>query len=340
MPARYAAPLEKIFSASQAPGMVATIVDDSHVFAQGFGRTSATNTATPNEHTLIRLNSLSKLMAGEILASLTQQGAISLGDTLQQHAPAGRKVPRASGTQAITIRDLMVHTSGLKRDLPVALWRQRSTPRDIRWAWLEATRPARAPGAVAEYSNVAWLFLGDAMEQAARKPYADLLRQSVTGPLQMGDTTLSPTSAQCTRLLAAASAACDASLGSAPSWGVYSTPADMARWMQALMNAAPASPFHTSLQSIMPRESVGELRALDFAGHTRAIGWGWLHMSVNGMPVIQKTGGGVRTMNYIIMSPNAKRALFITVSRMDIEMLRTLAKSANQIMATLLSEPS
>lgn len=340
MPARYATPLGKIFAASKAPGMVATIVDGDQVFTQGFGRTNATNSTTPDEHTLVRLNSLSKLMAGEILASLSHQGAISLGDTLQRHAPAGRRVPTVPGASAIAIRDLMIHTSGLPRDLPKALWRQRGAPGDSRWSWLAANRPVRAPGLIAEYSNVAWLLLGDAMEQAAREPYPELLQRFVTNPVQLGETTLAPNNRQCARLLAASDASCDASATTAASWGVYSTSVDMARWMQALMNAMPGTAFHTSLQPIVTRESLRGLRALDFAGHTQAIGWGWLHMTLGGEPVIQKTGGGVRTMNYIIMSPKNKRALFITVSRMDIEMLRRLAKSANLLMESLLSEAS
>ena len=90
MPPRYVPALERMFEASRAPGMVAAVIDGDRVHVKGFGRTSAKNTATPDANTLLRLNSLSKLMAGEVLARMVSTGGISLDATLQQRAPSHR----------------------------------------------------------------------------------------------------------------------------------------------------------------------------------------------------------------------------------------------------------
>lgn len=337
MPARYRAPLEKMFDAAQAPGMVAMIVAGDDVMVQGFGRTSPSDPSPPNDRTLVRLNSLSKLMAAEVLASLVEARAIRLDDTLQAHAPAGGRVPTQRGAQQITIRDLVSHTSGLLRDVPPSVWSSAS-PRAARWDWLARSRPLHAPGQVAEYSNAAWLFLGDAMEQATHDTYPALLTRIVTRPLQLADTTLAPSPAQCARLMAPDRAPCDSMGPMAPSWGVYSTPADVARWQQALWAAAPGTAMNRSLLGLTSRGDLKEMRGLDFAGEAKAIGWGWLQMDMEGRLVLQKTGGGGRTMNYLIMSPSEKRALFITVARMDIDMLRQLTRRANLLMADILHD--
>jgi D-alanyl-D-alanine-carboxypeptidase/D-alanyl-D-alanine-endopeptidase len=88
------------------------------------------------------------------------------------------------------------------------------------------------------------------------------------------------------------------------------------------------------------RSALGAVRTLDFAGRAEALGWGWVFIRTGRHTVLQKTGGGVRTMNYIILSPQKQRALFITVSRMDMEMLRRLTREANALMVQILDEAS
>jgi len=51
-------------------------------------------------------------------------------------------------------------------------------------------------------------------------------------------------------------------------------------------------------------------------------------------PVLQKTGGG-HFMNYVIIAPTERKALFLTVTRVDIEMLRRLTKQTNALMRDL-----
>jgi D-alanyl-D-alanine-carboxypeptidase/D-alanyl-D-alanine-endopeptidase len=92
------------------------------------------------------------------------------------------------------------------------------------------------------------------------------------------------------------------------------------------------------LQDIVTRQELKAMHGLDFAGRADAIGYGWLRMEIAGMAVLQKTGGGAKTMNYLIMSPGRRRALFVTVSRMDIDMLRQLTRSSNALMANILHD--
>jgi D-alanyl-D-alanine-carboxypeptidase/D-alanyl-D-alanine-endopeptidase len=337
IPARYVPALRSMFVATQAPGMVAMVVDGERTYVAGFGRTNPDDANAPGEHTFVRLNSLSKLMTGEVLASLVDAHAIRLNDTLQQHAPAGGRVPVKRNDPPITIRDLVIHTSGLARDVPTSVW-QAASPKVARWDWLGRTTPLRAPGSTAEYSNAAWLFLGDAMERATRERYPVLLNQIVLMPLHLAETTLTPSPAQCARMLAAPDVRCEPMTATAASWGLYTTPTDVSLWLQALMNAPAGSSLHHSLQDLVTRRDIRIMRGLDFAGRADAIGYGWLRMEIAGRAVLQKTGGGARTMNYLIMSPGNGRALFVTVSRMDIDMLRQLTRTANGLMANILHD--
>jgi CubicO group peptidase (beta-lactamase class C family) len=124
----------------------------------------------------------------------------------------------------------------------------------------------------------------------------------------------------------------------AASWGLYATPADVSLWLQALMTAPAGTSMHRSLQDLVTRRELKAMRGLDFAGRADAIGYAWLRMEIAGRAVLQKTGGGAKTMNYLIMSPGNRRALFVTVSRMDIDMLRQLTRAANALMANILHD--
>ena len=81
-----------------------------------------------------------------------------------------------------------------------------------------------APGRQAVYSNIAFDILADALSAAAGEPYTRALQRRITGPLSLGDTTASPNTEQCARLMdgstAGAWAACRDTAANAGSGGL------------------------------------------------------------------------------------------------------------------------
>ena len=308
--------LDAVLAASKAGAMVVAVIDGDRTYVAG---------TNANAQSLIRINSLTKLMTGEVLANLVAEGRVHLDDPLQSYAPAGRKVPLMKGARAITLRDLAAHLSGLPRDMPTGL------SRDARWAWLTHVRLARAPGTVAEYSNTAYMFLGDALSRAAGESYDALVKRYITTPLALNDTTLTPTEGQCARLLPTAHP-CAPTYAIQSMGGLYSTADDMARWMRAEIDAARPSPRATAQDAIVARPNLERVVNLDMAGPMDAIAMGWLRMRLGTTQVLQKTGGGGGFMNYVILAPAERKGLFITVNRVDIEMLRRLTGQANDLM--------
>lgn len=320
MPDNLARRLAAIHAASRAPAMVAAVVDGDRVYVMG---------TNANGQSLIRINSLTKVMTGEVLANLVATGRVKLTDTLQAHAPPGRKVPRRG--RPITLRDLTAHVSGLPRDMPPGL------SKEARWTWLARQSLPRAPGSVAEYSNTAYMFLGDALSEAGGETYEALLKRYVTTPLALADTTLSPAASQCARLLPTTHP-CAPTYEIDAMGGLYSTADDMARWMRGELNAAPGTPRALAQQVVMSRANLKRVANLDMAGRMDAIAMGWLRMRLGKTPVLQKTGGGGGFMNYVVLAPTERKGLFVTVNRVDIEMLRRLAAQANALMSEELLE--
>lgn len=331
-PTDLARKLEDIFLTAKAPAMVAALVDGDRTYVYGV----AARGEQPSGRTLVRINSLTKAMTGEILANLVAEGRVHLDDAVSTYAPPRRRIPRAPGAREITLRDLVAHASGLPRDMPAGL------ERSARWAWLARLKLARAPGQFAEYSNAAYMVLGDALSAAAGKSYAALLSQFVTAPLALADTTLAPAAEQCGRLMETGRTdhPCAPTFAIDAMGGVYSTADDMARWMRAELRAEPGSPRALAHEPVVTRAELKRVVNLDMAGPMDAIAMGWLRMRLGTLPVLQKTGGGGNFMNYVILAPTRGKGLFITVSRVDIEMLRRLTSSANELMRDWTLVPS
>jgi D-alanyl-D-alanine-carboxypeptidase/D-alanyl-D-alanine-endopeptidase len=151
----------------------------------------------------------------------------------------------------------------------------------------------------------------------------------VTAPRDLKDTTLAPTPEQCRRLMTNGrdDRACAPTRETAASAGVYSTAADMARWMRDELDRP--------REALVERSELQRLIGMDMAGRTEAIGMGWLHMRLGALAVLQKTGGGGGFMNYVVLAPSKRQAIFVTVTRTDIEMLRRITQETNALLSDL-----
>src|SRR5689334_785434 len=184
--------------------MVLVVVRNQEVMTTSYGETAPGSGVLPNSSSLLRLCSISKVFAAEILLELVKEGKLKLTDPLQKFAPAGKIVPAGIDGTPITLRDLVTHTSGLPRE--VAAYPARAPhftfpDEAYRWRWLPKQRLLTHPGVAALYSNVGFDLLGDALASAANTSYAQLLNDRIVAPLGLRNTTLTPRPEQCGQLL-------------------------------------------------------------------------------------------------------------------------------------------
>jgi CubicO group peptidase (beta-lactamase class C family) len=80
----------------KSPGLVLAVVRGDDTVVLGFGETAKGSKLEPNGRTMLRIGSISKAFAGELLASLAAEGKLrarrSGGEILKQRCPArGRR---------------------------------------------------------------------------------------------------------------------------------------------------------------------------------------------------------------------------------------------------------
>jgi D-alanyl-D-alanine-carboxypeptidase/D-alanyl-D-alanine-endopeptidase len=316
-------PAAKIFAVSCSTALIFIAVRGDEVKFQFFGETAPGSGKRPDEHSFIRLCSITKVFTTDLLVQLVAGKQVRLRDTLQRFAPAGMHVPstavRVRGGPPITLFNLATHTAGLPREIgpaPPGAPHFTYPSFEQRWVWLQRVRLVTPAGSAALYSNVAFDFLADALQAATHVAYPRLLASRIFDPLGMHDTTFDPTPDQCAHLLQSThdEGPCTSTENTAGSSGLYSTPDDIARWLRYLTGDDRASIRQDSaaLAIYVTSAQLRGMKGLDHAGKPSGIGLGWLRLGRPGDPsrILEKTGSGAGFTTYVAVTPAERAAVF------------------------------
>jgi len=308
-----------LYANSGATGLVLVVERGNQVYFHGYGEAVPGSHTSPTPDTVIRLCSLTKIFTTDVLAKLVSDGTVRLDDPLGKYAPEGAVVPERSAP--ITLEELATHTAGLEREIGTA---PRHTPHftfpdyATRWYWLASAQLKSTPGTQAYYSNVGFDLLSDALAKASQMPYASLLESRTLQPLEMWETTLYPNPGECERLMTGAheEGPCTITASTQGSSGLYSTGADMAKFLRYLVGAGAHGQSDDAHGVYLLPSSLAGQYGLDHAGRPSGIGLGWMHLGANGniSHIIEKTGGGAGFTTYIAIHPASHTALFVAAT--------------------------
>ena len=135
--------------------------------------------------TIFDLASLTKVIATTTaVMQLVEQGQLQLDDPIAKYWPEFA----ANGKEAITVRQVLTHYTGLRPDLPNNGWSGYRTA----LAMIAAETPVRAPGSAYEYSDINFEMLGELVQRVSGQPLDLYCRQHIFLPLGMHDTQFKP----------------------------------------------------------------------------------------------------------------------------------------------------
>jgi CubicO group peptidase (beta-lactamase class C family) len=152
---------------------------------------------------------------------------------------------RGEGKEAITVRHLLLHTSGLREDIETKTdWQGRQTA--IQKA--SAEKLVSPPGTAFRYSDINFLLLGEIVRRASHRPLEEFVASELYLPLKMLDTGYLPPVAKLPRV--APTEVVDGKPyrgvvhdptarhmgGVAGHAGLFTTAADLARYARMLLN--------------------------------------------------------------------------------------------------------
>jgi serine-type D-Ala-D-Ala carboxypeptidase/endopeptidase len=302
-----------------ATGLVLVVVRGNQMYFHSYGETVPGSHVAPAMNSEIRLCSLTKIFTSDLLEKFVADGTVRLDDRLKKYAPEGAVVPEKNAP--ITLEELATHTAGLEREIGTA---PRRTPHfsypdyEARWHWLRSTELKFTPGTQAFYSNVGFDLLSDALAEASQTPYATLLETRTLKPLKMWDTTFYPNPGQCERLMTGAheEGPCTITANTEGSSGLYSTPADMVKFLSYLVGTGELAQADGAHGVYLLPSKLASQYGLDHAGKPSGIGLGWIHLGANEdiSHIIEKTGGGAGFTTYIAIHPASHTAIFVAAT--------------------------
>ena len=344
--------VQKIFQRTASMGMVVAIVRDGEVWTNGYGRVAPGSDQIPQANSLVRLCSITKILATDVLAKLVVQKAVSFDDPLQKFAPPGVTVTslteRGPARRSVNLGDLATHTAGMPREIaypPPGAAHFTFPDYDFRWQWVPRFRLRTSPGDAAHYSNIGFDLLADALSKASGKSYAQLFHERTSQPLGMADTTLDPTLEQCTRLMSGPRepSQCTSTEAAAGSGGMYSTANDMARFLKYLLYL-PGVPVHQSGWSTgmyLDPEKLRSVQGLGHAGVPTGIGIGWIEINktYGESRIVEKTGGGAGFQTYIAINPARHAGIFIARTEGRSRGGANMFREANDLLLTMVDLP-
>lgn len=338
-----------LFLETKVPALVIGVVRDGEVSIAGFGKVRPDEDRAPDGTTLIRVGSITKAFTGAVLAGLVADGTVNLTDPLQDHLGWDVTIPTKGGNQ-VRLIDLATHASGLPREVE----RAPSPPDDpfqtiTKDAFVENLQGDAllfAPGTGVLYSNFAFDLLAQALENAAGKPYEDVLRERVLAPAGLVSTAFTPSEEQKTRLMSGHDFD-GTPLPDVPtvpmivgSGGLYSTADDILRWIAWHLDRFSATDAEMRLldhAAYVRRDELSPVLGMDESGHMDAIGLGWvIMMPRDGRPlIVQKAGGLQGTFSYMAFAPGHKIGAFVAISQFNFGAAMEMADVVNQLIAAL-----
>jgi CubicO group peptidase (beta-lactamase class C family) len=285
--------LEAALARSQAegrlPSVVAAVLRDGAVaWSQGRGRcVRAGHTERPDADTQYRIGSLTKTMTAALVLQLRDEGALDLADPVGRHVPEGPYADRTLGS-------LLSHTSGMQAE-PHGPWWERAPGHS--YAELVEANPASGAalpdGQRFHYSNLGFAVLGEVVARRRGCSWEQALSRWLLDPLGLRRTSYDA------RPPAADGFSVDDLAGTltpepahdsgamAPAGQLWSTAADLVRWLQALVDP-PAAVLTADTLREMTTAQTGEPDA-DLSG-----GYGLgLQLSGPGPRVLVGHGGSV-----------------------------------------------
>jgi CubicO group peptidase (beta-lactamase class C family) len=192
--------------------------------------------------TLFCIGSVSKTLTAAAILALRDAGKLALEEPLITYVPEAGAIGDHEGRiHAVTIRSLLLHTSGLQGDAASpSLRRWRPMPIDAVLRDPSSVAVVIPPGSAYKYSNLGYELLGAVIAAVAGMSYEAYVRRTVLDPLGMDSTVvdpaINPTARRATGHGPAGvdgrrEIASDPPSGVVASGGWWSTAADLAKWV-------------------------------------------------------------------------------------------------------------
>jgi CubicO group peptidase (beta-lactamase class C family) len=335
LPADLDAYVERTMRAFEVPGIALTVVKDGRVLlARGYGVRRLGDPTPVDEFTRFGIASNTKAMTATALGILVEEGK------LEWDAPVVRYLPWFAlsdpyVTRELTVRDLLVHRSGLGLGAGDLLWWPTSTydRREIAMRLRHIPLATSFRSAYA-YDNVLYTVAGELILEVSGRTWEQFIEERILRPLGMTHTTVRHSDAGAGDNVAATHAPVEGRVrlvapmtsdNTNPAGGVNTGAADIARWLMVqldsgriaedrrLFSARTARELWSVVTPIRPGTPPPEMAHVraSFVGY----GLGFNLRDYRGFKLVTHTGGLPGYVSRVMLVPDARLGIAVLTNQ-------------------------
>lgn len=343
--------IESLLATYATPGLSLAIVEKGKpVLVSGYGVRALGAPARVDERTIFPIASVSKAFTASALAVLVDEGKIGWDDKVVDHLPGFRLYdPLAS--QELTVRDLLVHRSGLglgAGDLlfvPASNLSRAETVKRLR-----GLKPASSFRSGYAYDNLLYIVAGQLIEEVSGKTWEAFVTERLLAPAGMVDA-VTDTGARLRKPNRAgpharldgpgrglgtqqAISETDAlSQNAAPGGAIVASAQDMSRWVEVQLNQGLAENGHRLFTAKQAREmwTPQTLMPIDenafpsgAAPQFQSYALGWKVTDYRGRKIVWHTGGIFGFRSVVVLCPSEDVGFAIMINSEDTSLVMGL----------------
>lgn len=354
-PDGFDARVEAAMRARDVPGMAIAIVEDGRiVHAKGYGVRRHGGSEPVDADTIFPTGSTGKAVTAAALAILVDDGRLGWDDRVIDHLPEFR-MSDAWVTREMTVRDLLVHRSGLGLGAGDLLFIPRTSRSraDIVRA-LRHIEPATSFRSGYAYDNILYIVAGELVEAVSGQSWESFVEQRIFAPLGMA----TAVSHEDRRFATANRAQPHARLHpqlrglgeqqllpereglgqvGAPAGGLSWSANDFARWLQVqlalgarpdgdgrLWSEATAREMWTPQVPVPVRQYPAPIDALTPQFSSYALGWNV--QDYRGVRTVQHGGAVFGVLAFVVLVPERNLGIALQINAEDVDVIRGLGQ--------------
>ncbi|HQZ11878.1 MAG TPA: serine hydrolase domain-containing protein [Devosia sp.] len=193
-PADFARRVDRLLSAygsADGPGLAVAILEDGkEIFSATYGQANINDSIPMARDTIMRIGSQTKQFTVLLALMLEAEGKLRMSDPVQKHLP---HIPKLR--HEVTLEHLASNTSGWRDHLDAMTYAGLSiftptSPQTVRDIIARQDDLNFEPGTALIYCNAGFIMLADVIESIEGKPFGTVLKERITEPLGMHDTSL------------------------------------------------------------------------------------------------------------------------------------------------------
>jgi CubicO group peptidase (beta-lactamase class C family) len=290
------------------PGLALLVMRNGAIVRIGtYGLANVEHGVPVKRETLFQSGSLGKQFTATAVLLLTERGKLSLDDRIDKFLPAG-----PPGWEAITIRHLLNHTSGIKDPEEGDVFDYRREYSDAEIIKVAQSFPLEFPvGSRWKYNNMGYILAGIIVTRVSGMFYGDFLAGEVFKPLGMrtariiSDTDIVPNRAAGyvrTKTGLRNQDFVSAALNATADGSLYLSLDDWGAWIAALDRRALLS--RASYDALWGRGRTTDGQVFDH-------GFGWDHAMLNGHALLEFDGSWQGFRSAIERDPNSQLTVVV-----------------------------